>query len=455
MLRSGFYQPRSQAALANFGARLASIAARHAGRYALQKMRDYVSQSNKRANPFSDSYTPGSKRIAQKMGIVKPEARTLRIGVSSKSAGRLKTKRLSKSKYRKRRQAVVSGVTRVVETGGTSNSGANNEVVYVGHAAPIWQLKYTMWWAVLRKLLVKAGGTVSMFNRTATISAAVSAGPTGLLDGDRFRLIWKANASAAPTTSDVVINNTTGATVELVVTQFVDLITSEDFELIELQFIPANVTESKLHRAIIRLNTLSLSVFMKLDLKIQNRTVNVATDDQADDVNNVPIYGKTYEGYGLGAVYNAVDSTNNIQFCANPTTGAIVNTPTLSELQEPLEYQKFEKVTKIGKIHLDPGQIKTSVLTKKFTASFQYLLHELNPALANGFNGSGQRNNINGRFSSYRMFAVEKMIDSSTTSPETRTAVTIAWEHNMKIMMTVKENNSQPTSQDFVKVRAS
>lgn len=411
-----------------------------------------------RPGPKSRSnYTPRSMRLLQSVGAQPSIGRIARMGISSKSAGKLVTSKMSarrNKKYRKRKPYVVNGVTRVIEAGGViGGSGVSEvEVAWIGHAAPVYQIKYCMWWAALRKLLMKAGGQVAQLS-FQTVLGGAGTSPVGTVTGDLFVVNLKATESSGVT--NVGFTLLAGSTVSDVITFFAETnasLQTDTVNVLDFTVIP-NLATNVLGRAVLRLQTCYMKVDWKSDLKLQNRTVTVAADDTVDDVNNAPIYGKTYEGPGLGPVYKAINGGGS--FSANASTGVltfpIASPTTNNEYSEPLEYQKFEKVTKIGKAHMDPGQIKTSVLSRTFTASFNYLLTSLNPQISQLATAAGNRSNLNGKFSHYRMFGLEKMLDASTAA--TSTAPSVAYELNTKIQMTIQERRDNPTAQDFIKFR--
>lgn len=408
------------------------------------------------SNAYS-SYNRGAPKLTEVKDAVTQTRRLSKkraTGTYSKSAGRLKTRRLSK-KYKKRNAMVVNGVTRVIEAGGVIGGTAVSEIetAWIGHATPVYQLKYCMWWAALRQLLVKVGASVESlaFN---TVIGGVAPGVVGTVTGDAFSVTLKATETAGVTTQTFTLVNT--STVSDVVTFFAETsanLQTDTVNCLEMYFTPA--LGSVFARNKIRLQTSFVKVMMKSDLKIQNRTVigTATNDDVADDVANQPLYGKSYEGPGLGPVYKSINGGGS--FSANASTGVctfIIGAPSANnEYSEPLEYQKFEKVSKAGKVHLDPGQIKTSTITKTFTANFNYLLTQLNPQASQASTATGPRSQLNGKFSTYRMFALEKMLDSQTALTSTQPIV--AYEVNSKVMMSFQERRSQPTAQDFIKFR--
>lgn len=170
---------------------------------------------------------------------------------------------------------------------------------------------------------------------------------------------------------------------------------------------------------------MGFDIYVKSALKIQNRTINSSGNLEADDVDNVPLYGKSYEGSGnwfelsdqVFAPEVASDSPNILQ-------GVFTNA---SNFSEPPSLRHVVHANKSGKAHLDPGQIKTSVLIyrKRFTLN-QLLKVWLNPT--GGTPGTTMSVIQIGK---YRVFYLEKMIQAVATTDVN--AITLAYEVDHKI----------------------
>jgi len=133
-----------------------------------------------------------------------------------------------------------------------------------------------------------------------------------------------------------------------------------------IEFIPASnqtASPSNLTRHFTKLQRSRVSIYCKSTLKIQNRTVNDVGDD-ADDVDTVPLYGKSYEGSGNGM--RSIALAANQSFISDDLYGDIWKQDTLSSaagvIREPPPPSAFVNVSKHGKVRVEPGQIKTSSL---------------------------------------------------------------------------------------------
>lgn len=170
----------------------------------------------------------------------------------------------------------------------------------------------------------------------------------------------------------------------------------------------------------------------KSTLKIQNRTINSAGNDEVDDVDNVPLYGKSYEGNGNYLKYHANQATQEpywISVGAGTTGPAGGNTIGLIDvnyaaastgkaghpLSEPPKPSQLQNVARSGKAHLDPGEIKTSVLYHRIKMNVNTFLRKM--MIFNETTLFTIRKDI--KLGNYRIFAFEKMLkvgaETSTT----------------------------------------
>ena len=422
--------------------------------------------------PVTPSSTPRGRSMARRastsrsMSLSRPRSssssvsrlmnlRNRRVTVSSgpTSTGFLITQRRKRRKYKTklekfRQNAVYNGVQYNIEASGSIKDA---QTIYLGHALPIYQVRVTAWWCVIRQLIKMAGGNVGELHLDTTLPGF----GVGLVAGDVISVQYKAT-SASSTNSLTWTVPAVAVTLESVIeTNFQT--TAVDLEEVEWQymtFVP--VASSPLKQAQIKLDQCVLHIGWKSALKMQNRSVNTATDTTTDELDACPIYGKIYEGSGLGArftqgkLFNPV-ATPLLSLISNSNTGVIsAEAGTVNYLKEPVEYQSFENVKKIGKAHLGPGEIKTSMLFKVFAAKFGNLMRELSPNPKPGSNTNAGLKQLC-RFSTYRMFGLEKMLDAVQSEVEAQ-YVNVAFENDNKIFMSCKLSNIQPTISYFRKI---
>lgn len=107
--------------------------------------------------------------------------------------------------------------------------------------------------------------------------------------------------------------------------------------------------------------------------KFQNRTVNETGDEDSHDVDNVPLYGRSYSGTGTGTRYNAGTATGLTTFRPfyADKYGLIAKTGDNGvSMKEPPFGQLFDRVKRSGSIQVQPSDIKTDVLTDSVRMPF-------------------------------------------------------------------------------------
>lgn len=156
------------------------------------------------------------------------------------------------------------------------------------------------------------------------------------------------------------------------------------------------------------LHYMRIQHYAKSAIKFQNRTVNSAGNVEADDVDNVPLYGKTYDGFGKNWIqledrwyYPPLVNEENSTNLASTVTGV---------LAEPAPLSTIKGCSKSGKIHLDPAEIKTSVLTSGFKMNANKFLFLL------ARDQGGDSNIVN--LGKVRLITLEKMIQAVETTNE-------------------------------------
>jgi len=157
----------------------------------------------------------------------------------------------------------------------------------------------------------------------------------------------------------------------------------------------------------IRLSNAKFTFSCKSFLKMQNRTVDIVGEDNIDDIANVPLNGKSYEGTGTGSKYIA-PTTGIAPFMGDRSSGLIKTTSTAQEFSEvPYDYA-FPGAKRSGKVRFDPGIVKTSSLTDlktmHYTKWFAKIFGNSVPVYPNRDVGK------------FRFFALERMIGGSAAN---------------------------------------
>jgi len=397
------------------------------------------------SGPFSYSY--GKHRITTPNfkvsygtqtddGFQSLPATSVTGGASAKTAGFIATT-LAASRPQKD-IFNVKGLTVVKEIGGVVAGGVatptSGNVVAVGHACcPSWTAHQMMWRAIVKHLFVRAGLTeMSDFN---TVIPGVST-------GDLVRVVYRADADSSMTQSDFTL--TSGVTTfEAVADAFRGFFTSNynaDLSFHAIQLIPLITGATWLNSTYISLKRCMVYLKGKSSLKIQNTTSEVSTGDE-ESLNNVPLHGKAYYGKGTGTEGITNDSaaiTSGVTFRADNEYGAIAKVPTERWYQEIPPPSQFTQVSTFGKIVLDPGHIKTSVV------SF-YKAIPLNSIYRSLFDNDINEKHTKTRAGVYRFVLLEKMIASTTPTADNQ--IKIQYEVNLRMGCYVTTQNSTETAQ--------
>lgn len=208
----------------------------------------------------------------------------------------------------------------------------------------------------------------------------------------------------ADTTADMTVTIIPGSTFEDIATAFFDqfkvLYSTGESETIRYSvftYTPVGVTGYAPFAR--ELRSLSVECEVKSSLKVQNRTINTVGNDEADDVDNVPLQGYLYKckgnnlrnksqrrvlrGIGPDSFYRANDI---ILFdgITRATPGTLLNSGEYVQLNinqsaqvkpsEPAKPYEIDNCISSSKIRMNPGAIKTSILSQKYKVSFHYMM---------------------------------------------------------------------------------
>jgi len=290
--------------------------------------------------------------------------------IPGRSGGFVKT---TKRVTRPGKKSIDSGYEMSCEFGGT---GTDTEVGVLGHiTAPVYLVRRCLWGAILKKLLELAGLNI------------VRAGESipNLENYDKFTVVFQKSEGVAVDSETYTVSGTPA------LTDLVDWCNSDarawndesanwttGLKFAEIRFSPyqdntaPEMTSSR--KAYMSLKYLRFNMAVKSALKMQNRTVVTAGDDEAD-VNNQPLYGKGFSGKGTGAEFNDYypgSFKGDKDF--GLITGGDVSNAQLEDIANP---RHFKYVKRTGKLRVEPGEIKTSVLTDKFAGDFNAFYRQL------------------------------------------------------------------------------
>jgi len=332
------------------------------------------------------------------------------------------TKRQSRGGYRKytRRSTIAFAGASMNHECGTI--AADEHCIYVGH--------HSMPTVMARKCLALT--IVKYFMKRLDICAnSFDDAVPFLTTGDVLRFTYRPNVEAAVTTTSVSI--TAASSMETMANDIVTALASfaEQVTPVSWEFMP--FTGSYLRYCILRLAKAKVNIVAKSALKMQNRSQS-GTDDDANDVDNIPIHGKSYFGKGNGTDYMGNPNSAIVPFYADSTNGIISKPSGGADEDEPPLPQYFNKVFKASKEHFEPGVVKTSTISFKQKMQYVTLFKGLYTGTTPQYRAS--------RLGNFKMYALEKMIDVETVGPD----VTMAMEHDIKMYMSIENGPPAPTA---------
>lgn len=330
--------------------------------------------------------------------------------VTQKSAGRLDGKRLKN--YTKIDDCAVKGFVQKMEYNYQFNT--NRQVAYVAHSSlPAKLFAECVFKSLIKKLWSMEG--LKIQNDLYTITSI------GTLPYYIFSIIYKERDGEVVLSQDFGNTNpsyTLNSLVEEILLWFNAAPDNRHIqEMISLQLLQRTNSLTELDiKQTIDLRTLRLDIVSKSRFKIQNRSYNSENNNEAFDVDRVPLYGKSFEYKTTGTVFrptNYPGTATTGRLSTNPLTGCLPAPAAESGVQD--EYYKECPISqqivgcyKSESVHLDPGSIKTSVMYETLNMSFYEFMRKVI------FIGELFRND--GQFSQYwigktRLIAFEKMIN--------------------------------------------
>lgn len=418
----------------------ARYAARAAAPYAAQKMSTLLSgywraptarKSSKRATAGGYMMsTPGGKN---KLRVSQTGA------MASKSAGFFgkgtrKYKRKALVKYSKN-----NGVNHTIES---NNTATGVDTVWIGHHTfPYISLYKQAVKVVFKALLARAG--VQVISSTNSFPE--------LFAGAVIRVEYRVTPQANIQTADYTFG-AGAATMDDFVTWFLGNTrpwsAQPDTQFVRMEFLGAATPQKP--TADVVLSNFLVKIAVKSTLKLQNRSKNQLGalpdgNDQTEESDVVPLYGKSYYASGTELKTRKTfigDTTSSNAVVGEMYAGCVFGVETDNSMKEPPQgYSEFSNVKKVGKAHLDPGQIKTSVLQDTYTMyfnTFQFIYG--NDPLTNA---AIRRWRTRGHL---RVFCLEKMINTNENF-----GIVVAYENNTEISCSGKEKRVYCTVKSFEK----
>jgi len=340
---------------------------------------------------------------------------------NSKSAGFI-------SKGRRASQRPFSGIQVNYETGGTVTAV---DMMTIGHATiAVEKVIRIFWLTLLKKLMIKGGKPCVRIEEDLELNLT-----------DTVQLIYSTASNVSRSTQTYTVTGVT--TLDTLAIWFSDAargynVTAnsiDQYKFISLSYNPTDVKQSR--KAFMELELTSFNLYSKSNFKHQNRSVDDLADNQIDDVDNVPIVGRTFEGHGTGVNrFQGVNGPASGNFVAQVGNGLVSYTAITTGNNDLPEAREFDRKVSVGKCRLDPGDIKTSQLVSTHSGNiskFYYscLVPRVSPSTLTQIKPYGK----------FRFMCYCKMIDAAFTAQP----MTIAFELHSVLKMSVNEKRSYQT----------
>jgi len=400
-----------------------------------------VATGVKRMRTGSSSSQGTVRHMSAKFRNVKQTAQYRRANGSARLAGKLKKSRRNPKKtsaYKYRR-----GVSIVKEIGFEREQ---TDTGYIGHIThPQRPVLKALWMSILKELLIKSG--FSFDNPAEQVLP--------FLATDEIRVWWKRDATGTVHINSFFMNTT--STLETMAELFLNpslvqwystSTTDVTFPIQEMFFdriaIICTVFNPRINSAYLDMKTMRVHYNIKSALKVQNRTLNAAGDDDIDDVDNVPIYGKKYEGSGTGA--RMITNNSDVTFYGDNRNGLIIRSTSIAPdnyIREPPAPHLFTEVKKWSKVSIQPGSIKTSILSSKGSQDLNNFHQGLMLFITNV-------TNVKRKVGKFSFMALEKVIDSTESSTPIKWAGEIQWNCDMYVTSSTRMMISPMFTKEYV-----
>lgn len=339
-----------------------------------------------------------------------------------------KTKKI----YGSKEKCLTQGVVFNRETSSVITASAT--AVYLGHCTnPSQFTAQVMWLAIVKKFMLLLGVQVNDTQKQLIDFAQV---------GNSITVVFKQSYDAVAS-GTATFNATATSSMNDVAKFFSDYFTEgvnvsgQPFDQVQFDciYFQPGVNSGLPTRRMVLKNA-RVHIHAVSNFTIQNRTKSDPTTDEADQVDNQPLRGFSYFGYGSGTQTNTSLPQSVSEFVCQDNYGILRKVPTSAEveLQEMPSQIHFANVKKSGAQELDAGVIKNSKLIFKKTISVNSLQKQItvNPDRGHTYHKLGK----------FKIFGFEKMIDIEFSQN-----MSIAWEHNLSLGMYLIPGNEKYSNQ--------
>jgi len=304
----------------------------------------------------------------------------------------------------------------VKETSGIVTTALTRPIACIGHATtPDQFLLKTTCLAIVKKMIYKMQLSVD------SVETSIGA----LVLGDTFFIEYKPNyidSLVASVSGAVGVSFPAQPSIGIIADWLETTISTltNQTQLVRMTYVPGAANTLRPAFCNLSLKNARVQFMCKSVLVLQNRTLAEVGDEGADRVDNQPVVGKQYFGYGTGTQQRGPTS-GKFEIVADGDLGTIAQTWGPENMREPPHMSTFVNVKQSGAAQLDPGSLKTSTLEYRKTMSLNSLINRVLPdqiaVVPNKYFKVGK----------FKFFLFEKQIDCVSEAP----AVAIGFEHNL------------------------
>lgn len=337
------------------------------------------------------------------------------------------------AKFRKSRRGKIlrEGVSKTCEFGTVFSATPSEQIVTIGHIShPAKQCQQMMWGSVIKLLLKKAGFCPVAINEALPLQV-----------GDKIYMQFRVD-EASSLTSTTWTSVTGGESFDTIALWFADetRIYQEgngQYSFEYIQFQPVSIAS---RMSVVKLDLIGLKIKFdhKSTLKMQNVSRGIL-GVEADDVDNVPLYGMDYYGKGTGPQFRALQQPSGLSFVGAYDNG-LIQPVASTNIREPIQPSFFQRLTKYGKVKIEPGIIKTSTLVSNGSKLFNDMFNLISTA----YQDNSARHII--PMGKFRFVILEKMIDAVESGN-----IIVNVEHNLYMAYVAKESYNHSTLESFEK----
>lgn len=353
-----------------------------------------------------------------------------------------KKKSYKKKSYKKKRNnaQTSSGVSIVYETAISQQGDA--DAIYIGHCSLVpSRILRVISRAFVKMLLNKMGfyfndwedtpPFIPILAEAATVNIAFKRTPI-----DSLQIVTMSiNQTIVGTYSDFGIHvmNNMGSIMEQI---------DQNGMFVYIEYVPSATFYQRTKWVRLPLANASFSLNVLSQLKIQNRTIAVAGDNDADDVDNMPVYGRSYFGYGNGSWKLNNQGTDTVP-CYPSDDGIIrIQSANDEDMRSLVSKTHFGHCSSTSNFTMGSGEIKLDKLILKKSGPFSALVRlmqiDLSPITADFQVMKG---------GNWRLFGMDRMLDANDTVDSVR----IAGELKQIVSVSVTPGRNNQTTRDTIK----